>query len=402
VKVISMTVSPQLLMLVGAAIGAVALSILFRISGGRLLLGGALGAVLGTLGAIIFIYPMNYCMFDASREAIDRTLGYVLVGSGITLVLIPASWFSHKLLRHESFITETTPGAFRNRWMALPLLAPTLVILVMFLYYPSLETLRLSTYLSRLGAKREVFVCTQNFTMLWDNPRYEDIIGRTFYMSFWIVVLSMGLSLLIATMAQLPVRGAAIYRILLVWPYAISPAVAGIIFLLMFNPAGGIINHLLVQWFDLKLGWLNDPDVAPWTIIIASVWKSIGFNILFYIAALQNVPKDLLEAGAIDGAGALRRFWHIVWPLLSPTTFFLLVTNITYAFFETYATIDYLTPGGGPLQSTTTMMYRVIQLGVDNNDLGKAAAQSIVLFMMVIGLTLLLFRAGEREVYYGA
>jgi sn-glycerol 3-phosphate transport system permease protein len=238
--------------------------------------------------------------------------------------------------------------------------------------------------------------------MLWDNPRYEDIIGRTFYMSFWIVVLSMGLSLLIATMAQLPVRGAAIYRILLVWPYAISPAVAGIIFLLMFNPAGGIINHLLVQWFDLKLGWLNDPDVAPWTIIIASVWKSIGFNILFYIAALQNVPKDLLEAGAIDGAGALRRFWHIVWPLLSPTTFFLLVTNITYAFFETYATIDYLTPGGGPLQSTTTMMYRVIQLGVDNNDLGKAAAQSIVLFMMVIGLTLLLFRAGEREVYYGA
>jgi sn-glycerol 3-phosphate transport system permease protein len=203
-------------------------------------------------------------------------------------------------------------------------------------------------------------------------------------------------------MAYLPVRGAAIYRTLLVWPYAISPAVAGIIFLLMFNPSGGIINHLSGQWFGIKLGWLNDPDVAPWTIILASVWKSMGFNILFYIAGLQNVPTDLIEAGAIDGAGVLRRFWHIVWPLLSPTSFFLLITNVTYAFFETYATIDYLTPGGGPLQSTTTMMYNVIRLGVDNNDLGKAAAQSIVLFLMVIGLTIVAFRTGGRQVTYGA
>ena len=222
------------------------------------------------------------------------------------------------------------------------------------------------------------------------------------FMSFFIIVLSMGLSLLIATMAYLPIRGAGIYRVLLVWPYAMSPAVAGIIFLLMFNPSGGLINYLFGKWFGIKLGWLNDPDVAPWTIIIASVWKSMGFNILFYIAGLQNVPKDLIEAGAIDGAGVLRRFWHIVLPLLSPTTFFLIVTNLTYAFFETYATIDYLTPGGGPLQSTTTMMYRVIQLGIYNNDMGKAAAQSIVLFLTVIGMTLVLFRFGGRQVNYGA
>jgi len=152
----------------------------------------------------------------------------------------------------------------------------------------------------------------------------------------------------------------------------------------------------------VRPGWLNNPSLAPWTIIISSVWKSIGFNILFYIAALQNVPVDLIEAGAIDGAGLLRRFWHIVWPLLSPTTFFLLITNLTYAFFDTFATIDYLTPGGGPLQSTTTMMYQVIRLGVDNNDLGKAAAQSVVLFLMVIGITLLSFRTGGRQVTYGA
>ena len=169
----------------------------------------------------------------------------------------------------------------------------------------------------------------------------------------------------------------------------------------MFNPIRRHDQPSAGHWFGIKLGWLNDPKVAPWTIILASVWKSMGFNILFYIAALQNVPKDLIEAGAIDGAGVLRRFWHIVWPMLSPTTFFLIVTNMTYAFFETYATIDYLTPGGGPLQSTTTMMYRVIQLGVYNNDLGKAAAQSIVLFLMVIGMTLVLFRTGGRQVNYG-
>ena len=217
----------------------------------------------------------------------------------------------------------------------------------LFLYYPSLETLRLSTMLSRLGARREVFVCVDNFTRLVDDPAYVDTFIRTMYISFFIVVLSMGLSLLIATMAYLPLRGASIYRVLLVWPYAMSPAVAGIIFLLMFNPSGGMVNYLFGKWFGIKLGWLNDPKVAPWTVILASVWKSMGFNILFYIAGLQNVPKDLIEAGAIDGAGVLRRFWHIVWPMLSPITFFLIVTNLTYAFFETYATIDYLTPGGG-------------------------------------------------------
>ncbi|NLX09538.1 MAG: sugar ABC transporter permease [Chloroflexi bacterium] len=348
--------------------------------------------------------PLGYCTFETEREQLDAIFGFLLVAAGIALVVLPISWVAGRLLRHESLVSTTsqpTQGTFKHWWIALPLLVPTLTILALFLYYPSAETLRLSTMLSRLGARREVSVCVDNFTRLVEDPEYLDIIGRTLYMSFFIVVLSMGLSLLIATMAYLPLRGASIYRILLVWPYAMSPAVAGIIFLLMFNPSGGMVNYLSGNWFGIKLGWLNDPKVAPWTIILASVWKSMGFNILFYIAGLQNVPKDLIEAGAIDGAGVVRRFWHIVWPLLSPTTFFLIVTNVTYAFFETYATIDYLTPGGGPLQSTTTMMYRVIQLGVYNNDMGKAAAQSIVLFMMVIGLTLVLFRTGGRQVTYG-
>lgn len=400
-----MLLSPLILVLAGAAFGAAILAFVFQRAGGRTLLGGGLGAVAGGLGSMLFMVPLDYCTFEAERSSLDVAFGVVLVAVGVALVVSPVAWIARRLLRHEPLVSsdsQPTQGTFRHGWIAFPLLAPTLVILILFLYYPSLETLRLSTMLSRLGARREAFVCVDNYTRLFQGTAYLDVVTRTLYISLFIVVASMALGLLIATMAYLPVKGAAIYRTLLVWPYAVSPAVAGIIFLLMFNPTGGIINYFLGNWFGIKPGWLNDPDVAPWTIIISSVWKSIGFNILFYIAALQNVPKDLIEAGAIDGAGVLRRFWYIVWPLLSPTTFFLLITNMTYAFFETFATIDYLTPGGGPLQSTNTMMYQVIRLGVDNNDLGKAAAQSLVLFVMVIGMTVLSFRTGGRQVTYGA
>ncbi len=398
-----MIVSSTLLTLASAAVGAGVLGVLFRRSGLWLLPALGVGAIAGAVGSTLFMSPLNYCTFESDRTSNDVALGIILVALGVALFVTPVAFVGRKLLRHENPLAtrQPTQGTFRHWWIALPLLVPTLTILAVFLYYPSLETLRLSTMLSRLGARREVPVCMDNFTRLIGDTAYHDIIVRTMFMSFFIIVLSMGISLLIATMAYLPVRGANVYRILLVWPYAMSPAVAGIIFLLMFNPSGGLVNHLGGEWFGIKLGWLNDPKVAPWTIIMASVWKSLGFNILFYIAGLQNVPQDLIEAGAIDGAGLLRRFWYIVWPMLSPTTFFLIVTNLTYAFFETYATIDYLTPGGGPLQSTTTMMYRVIQLGVYNNDMGKAAAQSIVLFLTVIGITIVLFRTGGRQVTYG-
>jgi sn-glycerol 3-phosphate transport system permease protein len=235
-----------------------------------------------------------------------------------------------------------------------------------------------------------------NFTELLVDPEYFNSIFITFFIGIAVVVFSMGLALLIAYMAYRPLRGAQIYRTLLIWPYAISPAVAGIIFVLMFNPAGGIINRFLDSVFGFQIGWLNDPNAAPWTIIIASVWKSVGFNILFYIAGLQNVPKDLQEAASIDGANAWQRFWRVTWPLLGPITFFLVITNLTYAFFETFATIDFIT-GGGPLGSTTTLMYRVYEVGVAQNQLGRGAAQSIVLFLMVIGLTLIQFRTQENR-----
>jgi sn-glycerol 3-phosphate transport system permease protein len=355
---------------------------------------------------MLFMIPLDYCTFESERETLDVVFGVGLIGVGAAIVLGPVAWVGMRLLRKQSLLLSAphTQGSFRQWWLAIPLLAPTLTVLLLFLYYPSIETLRLSAHLSRLGARREVFVCVDNYTRLVENTDYLDVVIRTMFISGAIVVISMGLSLLIATMAYLPVRGASIYRTLLVWPYAISPAVAGLIFLLMFNPVGGIVNNILDNVFGTKPGWTNDPAVAPWTIILASVWKSMGYNILFYIAGLQNVPSDLIEAGAIDGANVLRRFRSIVWPLLSPITFFLIITNTTYAFFDTYATIDYLTPGGGPLQSTNTMMYQVAQLGVfgERADLGKAAGESIVLFLVVIGMTIVMFRAGGRQVTYGA
>ncbi|MCC6612663.1 MAG: sugar ABC transporter permease [Anaerolineae bacterium] len=346
--------------------------------------------------------PLNYCTFEAERESIDVAFGLLLIGIALIAVIVPVRWISMRLLGHQSVIArQIVPGAFKGKWTPWLLLAPTLAILVLFLYYPSLDTFRLSTLLARLGARRTAFVCVDNFTRLAQDSGYLNIIGITFFISIAIVVIGLALSLAIANLAYLPIKGASIYRTLLIWPYAISPAVAGIIFLLLFNPTGGLINYVLNGLFGIKIGWLNDPAAAPWAVIMASVWKSLGYNILFYIAGLQNVPKDLLEAAAIDGANAWQRFRRIVIPLLSPITFFLIITNMTYAFFETFGTIDYLT-GGGPVNATTTMMYNIYEVGIVNNDLGKGAAQSILLFAMVIGLTVLQFRTTGERVTYGA
>lgn len=402
--------TPLLIALAGALIGALFLGWTFRRLGYRMELGGLIGVVAGAVGALLFMAPLNYCMFMPEEGAlytidgIDIAFGLVLIGIGLAIVLLPLAafmrWRANRHI-HVDASLATQQGSFRGFLMPILLLAPTLIILALFLYYPSLDTVRLSTLLSRLGARRTAFVCVDNFTSLVVDPDYIRSIGITIFISLAVVIIGLVLSLLIATMAYQPIAGARIYRTLLIWPYAVSPVVAGIIFLLLFNPAGGIINYFLKNLGLPSIGWLNDPVYAPWAVIIASIWKSMGFNILFYIAGLQNVPKDLQESASIDGANVFQRFWYVVIPLLSPITFFLVITNLTYAFFETFGTIDYLT-GGGPLKSTTTLMYRVYEVGVVNNDLGKGAAQSIVLFLMVVGLTVLQFRSSERRVTYGA
>jgi sn-glycerol 3-phosphate transport system permease protein len=397
---------PFIIVLIGALVGAGSVAYAFHHFRLRTVFGAGVGALVGALGALLFVWPLEFCMFVLTPEArytieaIDQAFGVFLVALGMTITISSTiafvRWWVQRNDPANRIAQAQQPGHFKGWLMPLVLLAPTIIILALFLYYPSLDTLRLSTLLARLGAPRTAFICVDNFTELLVDPEYFNSIFITFFIGIAVVVFSMGLALLIAYMAYRPLRGAQIYRTLLIWPYAISPAVAGIIFVLMFNPAGGIINRFLDSVFGFQIGWLNDPNAAPWTIIIASVWKSVGFNILFYIAGLQNVPKDLQEAASIDGANAWQRFWRVTWPLLGPITFFLVITNLTYAFFETFATIDFIT-GGGPLGSTTTLMYRVYEVGVAQNQLGRGAAQSIVLFLMVIGLTLIQFRTQENR-----
>lgn len=377
------------------------------------------GAFAGFIGTQFFMLPIDYCAFSPEASIIDQRFGALLVLVGVLVAVLPVQWFISRWLsgRHVQII-DTQPGAFKGWFYPLLFLAPTLIILLFFLYYPALDTFRLSTLLTRLGIERTAFVCVSNFTRLLAStapqfppqyffldwifePEYARVVFQTLVLSLAIVIGSMSLALMIALAAFLPVKGASIYRTLLIWPYAVSPVVAGIIFLRMFNPLGGIVNYGLGNLFGIQVGWLNDPNAAPWVIIFASVWKSLGFNILFFIAGLQNVPNDLIEAASIDGANLFQRFRRIVLPLLSPISFFLLITNMTYAFFETFGTIDYLTRGG-PLGSTTTMMYSVYNVGIENGNLGRAAAQSLILFAMVIGLTVLQFRTSGEKVNYGA
>jgi sn-glycerol 3-phosphate transport system permease protein len=390
--------------LVGAIIGALLMAYTFSRMGQRPSLGALLGAGGGAAGALLFMIPLNFCMFEAERKSIDFVFGIALIAIGMAIVLGPIAWFVNQRTE-KSIATKDNAhqpqGMFKGWLIPAILLAPTLIVLALFLYYPTLDNFRLATLLTRLGAPRTRFVCVDNFTSLATDPSYIQSILTTFAISFAIIVLGLTIALFIAMMAYQPIRGARIYRTLLVWPYSLSPAVVGVIFLLMFSPIAGVINYVIESLFGFKVPWLNDPTYAPWTVILAAVWNHLGFNILFYIAGLQNVPTDLQESAAIDGANAWQRFRHVIFPLLSPITFFLVITNLTYSFFDIFATIDMLTRGG-PVNSTTTLIYRIFQTGVQERDLGKAAAQSIVLLVMVIGITVLQFRTTGRRVNYGA
>lgn len=389
--------------LLAGLIGAVWVGSRFRLMQRSGIVGAILGGLAGGLGSLIFMAPLDFCTFEPERNLIDAVFGVGLVLVGMAIPLGPLLWWTRQAYHRHLGLKNTVPqqkGIFKQWWLAWLFLLPTLTILVLFLYYPGLDTFRLSTLLTFVGAPRTRFVCVDNFTGLLTDSAYLRSIGITFAISAAIIIFGLVGSLLIATLAYQPIRGAAIYRILLIWPYAISPAVAGIIFFIMFNPLGGVANYLLGLVGIPRLNWLSDPNLAPWVVIFASIWKQMGYNILFYIAGLQNLPKDLQEAAAIDGAGAFRRFLAITVPLLSPITFFLVITNMTYAFFDIFGTIDLLT-AGGPSGSTSVLIYEIYKIGVSSGNLGKAAAQSIVLFLMVVGLTLIQFRTTERNVTYG-
>ncbi len=245
---------------------------------------------------------------------------------------------------------------------------------------------------------RSEFVGAQNFIRLWNDDTYLASFKTTAVFSLLVAVLGLSISMVLAVMADRVVRGAGGYKTLLIWPYAVAPSVAGVLWLFMFAPSVGIVSFWL-RAFGIDWNHVLDSGQAMTLIVLASVWKQVSYNFLFFLAGLQSIPKSLVEAAAIDGAGPWRRFWTVQFPLLTPTTFFLLVINIVYAFFDTFAIVD-ATTEGGPGKDTAILVYKVYFDGFKALDLGGSAAQSVVLMVIVIALTVVQFRYVEKRVNY--
>jgi len=287
---------------------------------------------------------------------------------------------------------------FRSAWLPYALVAPQIAITIVFFFWPAAQAVWYSFQLQDAFGLRSQFVGLQNFAALFKDSNYVDSFKVTALFSVLVAFFGLALSLLLAAMADRVVRGAVGYKTLLIWPYAIAPAVAGVLWAFLFAPSIGIVTYVL-KGFGIDWNWILKGDQALLLVVIASVWNQISYNFLFFLAGLQSIPKSLIEAAAIDGASPTRRFWTIVFPLLSPTTFFLLVVNIVYAFFSTFGIID-ATTQGGPGQATQILVYKVYHDGVKASDLGGSSAQSVILMFIVIALTVVQFRYIERKVQY--
>jgi sn-glycerol 3-phosphate transport system permease protein len=287
---------------------------------------------------------------------------------------------------------------FRSPWLPYVLLAPQLAITIVFFFWPAAQAIWYSFQLQDAFGLSTQFVGFENFRILFADPNYLRSFRTTAVFSVLVAGFGIVLSLLLAVMADRVVKGALAYKTILIWPYAVAAAVAGVLWAFLFAPSIGIVTYVL-KGFGVHWNWIIDGNQAMLLVVIASVWKQISYNFLFFLAGLQSIPKSLIEAAAIDGAGPARRFWTIVLPLLSPTTFFLLVINIVYAFFDTFGVID-ATTQGGPAQATQILVYKVYHDGVKSADLGGSSAQSVILMIIVIALTAIQFRYIERKVQY--
>jgi len=287
---------------------------------------------------------------------------------------------------------------FQSWWLPWVLVAPQVAIVTVFFFWPAGQALYNSVLQQDAFGTSRVFVGLENFERLWADDSYLASFKTTAVFSILVAGLGLVISMMLAVMADRVSRGAAIYKTLLIWPYAVAPAVAGVLWLFMFAPSIGIVSFWLraagIDWNHLLNG-----DHAMTLIVLAAVWKQVSYNFLFFLAGLQSIPKSLVEAAAIDGAGPWRRFWTVQFPLLTPTTFFLLVINVVYAFFETFAIVDAATHGG-PGKDTAILVYKVYYDGFKALDLGGSAAQSVVLMFIVIVLTVIQFRYVEKKVNY--
>ncbi len=287
---------------------------------------------------------------------------------------------------------------FRSAWLPYALVAPQIAVTIVFFFWPAVQAGWYSFQLQDAFGERTQFVGMANFAALFNDPNYLHSFKVTALFSVLVAGSGIAISLLLATMADRVIRGALAYRTLLIWPYAVAPAVAGVLWLFLVAPSIGIITFAL-RSVGIHWDWVLQGDQAMLLVVIAATWKQISYNFLFFLAGLQSIPKSLIEAAAIDGAGPGRRFWTIVFPLLSPTAFFLLVVNIVYAFFETFGVID-ATTQGGPAGATQILVYKVYYDGVKAADLGGSSAQSVILMGIVIALTVVQFRYVERKVQY--
>lgn len=278
------------------------------------------------------------------------------------------------------------------------LVGPQIAITLIFFIWPASQALYQSFLIEDAFGLGTEFVWLENFEALLDDESYLGAFGRTMFFSAAVAFLSMSFALLLAGFADRIVRGALTYRTLLIWPYAVAPVLAGALWVFMFNPTLGIIAYAL-DFVGVDWNHYLDSTHAMTLVIIAAAWKQVAYNFLFYLAAMQSIPRSVIEAAAIDGAGPIKRFWSIIFPLISPTTFFLLVINAVYAFFDTFGIIHAVTQGG-PVDATTILVYKVYNDGFVGLDLGGSAAQSVILMILVIAMTIVQFRYIERRVEY--
>lgn len=287
---------------------------------------------------------------------------------------------------------------FDNRVLPYLLLAPQLAVTVIFFFWPAGQAVYQSLMRQDPFGLSKRFVGFENFSEVLRDPLYLNSVRLTIVFSVAVIAFAMLAGLGLAVMADRQIRGAGVYRMLLMWPYAVAPAVAAALWLFIFHPSIGLLGRALNQ-AGVRWDYHLNGNQAMLLIVMASAWKQVSYNFIFFLAGLQSIPKSVLEASAVDGAAGAHHFWRVILPLLSPTTFFLLVVNVIYAFFETFGVVHALT-GGGPGNATETLIFKVYSDGVLNLHLGSSAAQSVILLAIVILLTAVQFRYAEQRVHY--
>ena len=287
---------------------------------------------------------------------------------------------------------------YHNKLLAYLLIAPQILITLIFFIWPAAQALYQSFLVEDAFGLGSEFVWFENFIFLFEDEYSVDSFGRTALFSFLVAFVSMSFSLILAGFAERVIRGELIYKSLLIWPYAVAPVLAGALWIMLFDPSLGLITYYL-KYFDVEWNYKLNGTQAMVLVVLASAWKQVAYNFLFFLAGIHAIPKSMIEAAALDGSGPIKRFWTIIFPLISPVTFFLLVVNTVYAFFDTFGIIHVMTQGG-PANSTEILVYKVYNDGFIGLDLGGSAAQSVILMFIVISLTFFQFRFIEKKVEY--